>query len=226
MLEAIARMCSFVKCTRKHLWQSKSTSGGCFWNTDIAKTNKRNFVVERWMQCLLLRLKSEKNKFSWATAWLLVPRVNLLYLVDEFFFCSWFHRFCFWCSSDGMWKGGESKSSFCYLWGLTASSQTYRGQGGVIQCVWSVCRWLDQWWLVFVLLGVDGTLGDGGGIWEYLHREVKCIQGYCKTLWMSIWDSAVEHSVVVMTSGPQSRRSQIEDSDTDGLSSLTVRMEY
>ena len=80
--------------------------------------------------------------------------------------------------------------------------------------------------MVFVLLGVDATLGDGGGIWKYLHREVKCIQGYSKTLWVSIWDSAVEHSVVVMTSSSKSRRSQIEDSDAGGLSSLAVRMEY
>ena len=25
-------------------------------------------------------------------------------------------------------------------------------QDGLIKCVWSVCRWLSQWWLVFVLL--------------------------------------------------------------------------
>ena len=31
----------------------------------------------------------------------------------------------------------------------------------------SVCR-LSQWWLVFVLLGVDATLGDGCEIWENL----------------------------------------------------------
>ena len=47
---------------------------------------------------------------------------------------------------------------------------------------------LSQWWLVFVLLGVGATLGDGCGIWEHLHNfgEVKCLQGYSKTLWMGI----------------------------------------
>ena len=32
------------------------------------------------------------------------------------------------------------------------------------------------------------TLNDECGIWEHLHsfREVKCLQGYSKTLWMGI----------------------------------------
>ena len=28
---------------------------------------------------------------------------------------------------------------------------------------------VKQWWLVFVLLGVDSTLEDEREIWEYLH---------------------------------------------------------
>ena len=36
----------------------------------------------------------------------------------------------------------------------------------------------------FVLLGVDATLSDECGILKYLHsfREVKCLQGYPKTV--------------------------------------------
>ena len=58
----------------------------------------------------------------------------------------------------------------------------------VCVCMCFVCRWLSQWWLVFVLLEVDATLGDGCGILESLHsfREVKCLQGYSKILWMGI----------------------------------------
>ena len=37
--------------------------------------------------------------------------------------------------------------------GSRASIQAYCKQGGVILCVWSVCR-LIQWWLVFILLGL------------------------------------------------------------------------
>ena len=39
-----------------------------------------------------------------------------------------------------------------------------------------------------MMVGFDATLGDGCGIWELLHsiREVKCLQGYTKTLWMGI----------------------------------------
>ena len=35
-----------------------------------------------------------------------------------------------------------------------------------------------------MMVGFDATLGDGCGIWEL--REVKCLQGYTKTLWMGI----------------------------------------
>ena len=40
----------------------------------------------------------------------------------------------------------------------------------------------------FFLLEVDSTFGDKCGIWEHLHsfREVKCLQGYFKPLWMGI----------------------------------------
>ena len=84
-----------------------------------------------------------------------------------------------------MKRGGESKISFCYLRSSTASSQIYHEWGGVILCVWSVCR-LSQLWLVFVLLGVDATLGNGCGIWEHLlsFNEEKCLQVYSRTLVM------------------------------------------
>ena len=40
----------------------------------------------------------------------------------------------------------------------------------------------------FVLFGIDATLVDVSGIWEHLHsfREVKCLQGYLKSLWMGV----------------------------------------
>ena len=40
----------------------------------------------------------------------------------------------------------------------------------------------------FVLFGIDATLVDVCGISEHLHsfREVKCLQGYLKSLWMGV----------------------------------------
>ena len=40
----------------------------------------------------------------------------------------------------------------------------------------------------FCSFGVDSTLGDGCGIWEHLHsfRELKCLHGFSKILWMGI----------------------------------------
>ena len=58
---------------------------------------------------------------------------------------------------------------------------------------------------------VDDTLVDGCGNWEHLHsfREVKCLQGCSKTLWMGIkilwlFSVAAEDSIVVVTIGNQS----------------------
>ena len=47
---------------------------------------------------------------------------------------------------------------------------------------------IKQWWLVFVLLGVDATLGNGCRIQEHLHsfRKVKYFQICSKTFWMDI----------------------------------------
>ena len=102
--------------------------------------------------------------------------------------------------------------------------------------------------MVFVLL-VDATLSDGCGV-------SKNLQSF-RDGWMDGWvyktfrlsPIVVEHTLVVMTAGSQSRRSQIEsywqpifdsrfikfvfrirdlveDSDTGGPSSITVTMEY
>ena len=86
----------------------------------------------------------------------------------------------------GVRRGDEYKISFYYPEGLRVFLQTYLEWGGRIWCVWNVCRWLIQWRVILALLGVDATLGDGCGIWEYLHsfREVKCHQDYLKTLLM------------------------------------------
>ena len=64
----------------------------------LQKPRKRNrkiaFAVERWMQCLLLQLKSQSKlnyltiQLVWASAQLLVTYVSLIYQVHEFFI--WF----------------------------------------------------------------------------------------------------------------------------------------
>ena len=41
-------------------------------------------------------------------------------------------------------------------------------------------------WLVSVLLETDANPGEGRGIWELSFREMEILQGYSKTLWMSI----------------------------------------
>ena len=60
--------------------------------------------------------------------------------------------------NQGNDRGGESKISSCYPRCLGDSHQTYRERDDAIKCVWSICKWLNQWWLVFVLLEVDATL--------------------------------------------------------------------
>ena len=70
----------------------------------------------------------------------------------------------------------------------------------------SVCRWLRQWWLLFVLLEVDATLCDGCRIWEHflsfwemnLSRVFIRLYGcVCKILRLT--NIIVEFSVVVMS---------------------------
>ena len=46
--------------------------------------------------------------------------------------------------------------------------QAFRERGGVFSVYGVFFRWLRQWWLFFVSLEVDATLGDGCGIWEHL----------------------------------------------------------
>ena len=113
--------------------------------------------------------------------------------------------------------------------------------------MWSVCRWLSQWWLVYVLLGAHATLSDGYGIWEHFFTRVTprlCgwLYGLC---YIKLSTLALEHNAVVMTAGSKSRRSQtqshwqefsisvqrifeilVEDSDTGGPISLAGRMKY
>ena len=64
---------------------------------------------------------------------------------------------------------------------------------------------------------VDDTLVDGCGNWEHLHsfREVKCLQGCSKTLWMGIkmlWLFSVpaEDSIMVVTICNQSGGRQFD----------------
>ena len=99
--------------------------------------------------------------------------------------------------------------------------------------MWSVCKWSNQWWLVFVLLGVDATLGDEYEIWEHLHsfREVKCLLSYSRTSeWvyetLRLSRLAVEHSVVVMTTSFQSRQSQIESYGLPIFNSCFIKFEF
>ena len=48
---------------------------------------------------------------------------------------------------------GGFKISTCYSRGLSAFLQFYQERGGGIWCLWSVCRWLNQWCLVFCSIG-------------------------------------------------------------------------
>ena len=111
----------------------------------------------------------------------------------------------------GRKKRGEPKISFCYRRGSGTFPQSFSEPGGVIWCVWSVCRWLSQWWLKLrsMPLSVMGFIIivsfihkknwvllshiyncflkkaiNGCEIWKHLHRfrEVKRLQGCSKTL--------------------------------------------
>ena len=77
---------------------------------------------------------------------------------------------------------------------------------------------------------VDDTLVDGCGNWEHLHsfREVKCLQGCSKTLWMVVkilWllSVAAEDSIVVVTSGNQSRGPQFDSRQWPILDSRFIK---
>ena len=81
--------------------------------------------------------------------------------------------------------------------------------------MWSVCKWLSQWWLVLVLLGV--WCYSGWWVWDL--RTIAQFQGseMSPGLFQDFMDwyiklstLAVEHNVVVMIAGSQSRQSQIE----------------
>ena len=91
------------------------------------------------------------NAYCFGQIRLLVKRVSVIHLVDEFFFCflvqlkearmlgeSKSLSFCFWCLSDRMRKGGEAKISFSHSRGSRVSTQNFCERGGIIQCVWSV----------------------------------------------------------------------------------------
>ena len=94
----------------------------------------------------------------------------------------------------------ESKISLCYSRGLGASP------GGIIFCVWSVCRWLSQWQLVFVLFEVGAAQGDGCEVWEHLHRfrEMKSLQSFLRLYGLAYETLKLlrltdEHNMVVLT---------------------------
>ena len=86
---------NFAKFLRTSFLQNDS--GRLLLKADIATAKQEIqivFVVESWMQYLLLRPNPRaqgKNltiKLLWASALLLVARVSRIYLIDEFFF--WF----------------------------------------------------------------------------------------------------------------------------------------
>ena len=82
-------------CLQGKIEQEISNGYGA--NAGIAKTKRQKqiiFVVQRqrWMQCILIRLKTHsarvasRHQLLWATAQLLVTCFSLIYLVDEFSF--------------------------------------------------------------------------------------------------------------------------------------------
>ena len=64
--------------------------------------------------------------------------------------------FCCWCNRT-KWRCWVNLSLYLLVFGVNQRS------------VLSVCRWLSQWWLLFILLGVDATLCDRSRIWQHLH---------------------------------------------------------
>ena len=52
---------------------------------------------------------------------------------------------------------------------------------------------------VFVLLGVDATLGDGCIIWEHLRgfRKVKCLQDYSKTNYINNYSRIIPRIIIL-----------------------------
>ena len=88
-----------------------------------------------------------------------------------------------------MRKGGESKIPFCHPRGLRAFTQTYHERDDVIKFVWSVCRWLSQWWLIFSLLDWTLMLLWVWWVWEFNNTctvwgKWNVSKGFSKTLWM------------------------------------------
>ena len=61
---------------------------------------------------------------------------------------------------EGNEEVGWVSDSLQYPQAWKASPQTFRKQGGLIYPVRSFCKWLSQWWVIFILLGVDATLGN------------------------------------------------------------------
>ena len=66
---------------------------------------------------------------------------------------------------------------------------------------------------------IGGWCYSGWSVWDLRtfaqFRDAKCLQGYSKTLWIEyktlrLFPLAVEHSVVVVTVGSQSKLSQTE----------------
>ena len=86
-------------CQRKHLWIFKNnffynSSGRLLLKCGHCNNEARDIVVESWMQCLLLRLKSQSAREAshhpaFMAIWLTIATlISLIYLIDEFFF--WF----------------------------------------------------------------------------------------------------------------------------------------
>ena len=153
-----------------------------------------------------LKFQSAKGlaiQFLWATARLLVTRVSLVYLVllsMSFSLCSW----CSWTKQE-RWAdlrfhlfvsgvksrewGREVSARFpCVSSGVRELPLSYWGEVRSCNLVRVEClQMIKPIVVIFILLEVDVTLGDGCVIWEHWHsfREVKCLQGCSKILWFS-----------------------------------------
>ena len=128
---------------------------------------------------------------------------------------------------------------------------TYYELDGIIWCVWSVCRWLSQWWFWgLMLLRVMGVGFDNictvSRKWNF-SRVIPRLYGWVnKTLRLS--PLVVDHNAVVMSArlnpiggqflilvlwnlcsksvGGLKCWDPVESSDNGSLSSITLRMEY
>ena len=167
----------------------------------------------------LAKIPKHKESISiqllWATAWLLVTHVSLIYLVDEFFFLfllllnemRMLVNLRFLVLIKGMREGGEPKIFLCYPRSSGTSYQSFCKWGGVL----SACLYLIKliivgfcWRLMLLVVMSVGfenicTVSEKWNVSKFVPR----IYGWVyKIIWLT--SITTEDSEVVVTTGYQS----------------------